>query len=159
MRPRAGVSTYLEVFILVGVATGCSAIAYSAVSSYAASASGPSLSVQGASIRQGTDAAVVTMTVVDTGDTALSSVQVTAGASSPYCVSLLSSSGAVLSSGCPTLTTTLPIALGATLQPGGSVVAVVTFPESGAFTVGAQYEVTASAGGTVDALYVVAVPG
>ncbi|MBI3858813.1 MAG: hypothetical protein HY296_01020 [Thaumarchaeota archaeon] len=144
---RKGVSTYIEVFVLIGIATGGSALAYSAVGRLGASSSGPSFGVTDQTIRQGTNAATERMTVTNTGQTGITSFKVYPGVASAYCVSVSSvSSGAVLSTTCPATSNVFPVALSVNLDPGASVVFVLFFPGAAVFQVGSAYPVTLAAG-------------
>jgi hypothetical protein len=62
LRKRKAVSTYLEVFILIGIVTAVTVLVFSAVTQYEPVSQGPSISVTDASIRQGLDQAVESMT-------------------------------------------------------------------------------------------------
>ena len=147
-RARAGVSTFLEVFILVGVAFGGSSIAYGATGALSRSLQGPSLSVTGATISQGLDAAVERLTVYNSGSTAAGSFTVaTTGvaSSAQFCYSALNPvTKSIALSTCPTLSTNPTSVLFSTsLQPGASM--VVELDLSGApFVVGSSYPVTVS---------------
>ncbi|MDG6920073.1 MAG: hypothetical protein JRN59_00915 [Nitrososphaerota archaeon] len=106
MRPeRKGVAAYLEVFILIGVAMGGAALVMEAALGYYASLDGPSVSIAGASIRQGAGSAVETLLVTDTSGTGLGAFVVsTSGAPSSmtYCYSVYDPADqALLASACP----------------------------------------------------------
>ena len=107
MRPRGkrGVSTYLEVFLLIGVAIGGSGLVLGAATRYLGSSSGPSVSIVSAAIRQGPYSAVESVAVAESGAGSLGAFNLTtsqAPESAPYCYSVDDPvSGEVLSSTCP----------------------------------------------------------
>ena len=106
MRPdRRGVATYLEVFILITVVVGGAALVMGAAMGYFASMGGSSVSIAGASIRQGTYSAVEILAVTDASEVPLGSFVVsTSGAPSSmaYCYSIYDPTDqAVLASACP----------------------------------------------------------
>jgi len=70
---RKGVSTFVETFILLGIAIGGAGIAVSAAERYASTLQGPSVSISNLSIRQGAYAAIEEVEVTNTGDTTVDS--------------------------------------------------------------------------------------
>ncbi len=102
---RAAISTYVETFVLIGVAVGGASVIFGAASAYTSPARGPSVSIDGASIRQGAYLAVERLTVYDSGDTPVSSFTVSTlgvSGSSLYCYTLTAPpSGAVVATDCP----------------------------------------------------------
>ena len=160
---RVAVSTYLEVFILIGVALGGSAIVADAAWTYSGSAQGPSLQVSGAAISQGTGAAVEKLTLYDSGNSQISGIALsTTGVSSSaqFCYSVLDPvKQSVLASTCPTLSSNpTSVSLQITIQPGGS--AVIELLVTGTpFTIGSSYTVTVSTSqGLVQTMGVKALP-
>ncbi|MDE1858457.1 MAG: hypothetical protein KGI26_05285 [Thaumarchaeota archaeon] len=156
-RARAGVSIYLEVFLLIGIALGGAGLVFGAAATLVGSASGPSASIVSASIRQGPYSAVESVTVEDVGTQPLGALTVVtsgAPASGMYCYSVEDpGSGAVLASTCPSLMADPgTVTLSAGVGEGGSVLVelVVT---GGSFAVGSTHlvSVTAASGAQADA--------
>ena len=171
LEQRKAISTYVETFILIAVAAGGSAAVYSALGGYASSASGASFVVSGATIRQGTYAAVERVSVANSGTVPLKSIEVAAGISSApqYCVALADlSSGAAIglvppppqcgagTAADPSLITVTP---SPPVEPGEGVVISVVIFSSGEFQVGADYYIVVSASGAAEQVSAVAVPG
>src|SRR5271157_2045385 len=73
LEPRAAVSTYLEVFVLIGIAIGGSALVYATTTKYQSVAQGAGVTVSQASIRQGLNQAVERLVVANTGTVTFSS--------------------------------------------------------------------------------------
>ena len=148
-RLSPGVSGYLEVFILIGIATGGAGLVLGGLSEYASTYQGPSLSISGASIRQGTNLAIETLTVYNSGSGPSSAFMIStsqAFASTSYCYSVLDPRTATqVSSTCPTLTADpreVPIA--SVLLPGEALL-VELFIAGTAFSPGADPLVTVTA--------------
>ena len=146
---RPGVSTYIEAFILIGIAAGGAGVVLEAALGYANAIPGPSVAIEDPSIRQGAYAALETLTVVDTGSGTfqwftLETTGVPASAS--YCYSLYDPGNAsVLSSDCPPSSSGPdPLTVGHPLPPGSALVLTVTI-EGDAFTVGSSSLVTVTA--------------
>ncbi len=136
---RAGVSGYLEVFILIGLALGGSGIVLGAAVRYSSSLQGASVAVSDAGISQGVHFAFERLTVSNTGQTPITSLTVStpmAPPSASYCYTLTDPSTLRASSTtCPRMATnpgTVAIpcvipsggALRVTLQIAGSVFAI-----------------------------------
>lgn len=159
MRPdRRGVAGYLEVFILIGVVMGGAALVMGAALGYFASMGGPSVSIAGASIRQGAHSAVETLLVTDTSDVALGSFVVsTSGApgSMSYCYSVYDQGDrTVVASACPAPGSDPgSVDVASALGPGSTVLVEVVI-SGDAFTVGSSHLVAvtsaAGAGGSVE---------
>ncbi len=135
MAPRGGkgISGYLEVFLLIGVALGGSAIVAQAAFTYSASTGGPSLTLSGATISQGAAAAVEELTVYNSGTTRLGPLSVdTAGVPSTakFCLTVSDPENqTVLYSGCPSLTgDPAAVAVPLTLAPGTSAAIELALP-------------------------------
>jgi hypothetical protein len=168
---RRAVSTYLETFVLIAVAAGGSAAIYSALGGYASSATGASFAVSGATIRQGTYAAVERISVANTGPVQLTSITVATGISSTpqYCATLVdASSGTAVGFAspppqCGAGTAADPASITLTpspaVAPGESVVLSVVIYSPGEFQAGAQYYIVVSASGAAEQVSAVAVPG
>ena len=149
MRLRPAVSTYLQTFILVGVALAGSALVVRATSNYQATASGPSVLVQDLSIRQGARAGVVRFLVSNTGPVAVSSFTVLnpgVSALATYCYSAWSASTMVqLVSTCPTLSTNPgSFFVVAPIPPGGGVQVDILLPGT-PYVLGRAYSVLVEA--------------
>ena len=143
---RSGVSGYIEVFILIGVAAAATAFVFGAVSPYASSLQGPSVTVSDAAIRQGTYLALETLTVYNSGGPAATGFTLTTAAvpsAASYCYSLVSpTTMSTLSSTCPSATSNPGIVVVSwPLPPGGSILVEITITGT-AFTVGSSYQVT-----------------
>ena len=139
-------SGYLEVFVLIGIAMAATALAFSAVSPYASSLQGASVTLSDASIRQGTYVALETLTVYNSGGPSATGLTVTTAgvpSSADYCVSLVNpSTMAVLSSTCPSVTVNPgSVQVAWTLPSGGGLMVELTITGS-SFTVGSSYPVT-----------------
>lgn len=146
---RRGVSVYLEVFTLVGVALLGSAMVFAAVSRYAPSAAGAGVSVSDLTIRQGSGAALERMVVSDTGTTPIPGLVVATSGVAPgaefcYSASNVATSGAIAAT-CPGLEA-MPSAVTLSIEvaPGESVV-VAFAVEGSAFAVGSTSSVIVTA--------------
>jgi hypothetical protein len=161
LKRRAGISVYIEVFILIAIAMVGSGIVYSAVTRYEHAATGPAISVSDATIRQGANQAVERVVLTNTGTVAFSSLILTnlgAPTGATYCLSLLNpSSGTVLSSSCPAGSNPSVISVPTALGPGQAVLVSVTVYGS-VFAVGSTYTLIASSGGSQASQQVTAVP-
>lgn len=161
-RSRSGVSTYLELFLLIGVATGGSALVYATAGSYAAAPQGPAISVSAATIRQGSEVAVERITVANTGSVSFSSLTVSTPSlptSTTYCYSV-STSAAPPTSTCPTMSANpSPITIAAIVTPGGTATVQLTMVGGNVFTEGSAYAVVVTASNSAQvSLRVVALP-
>lgn len=148
-RARTAVSTYVEVFILMAIVLGGSALVYAAAMGLAfSSQAGASVQITGAAIKQGEAVAVETVTIANTGTVSINSMTLdTAGAASSasFYLSLLSpSTASTISSGCGAGTNPASVSMCFSLPAGQSVIATLTI-EAQLFTVGARYTVSVSA--------------
>jgi hypothetical protein len=161
LKRRAGVSVYIETFILIAIAVVGSGIIYSAVTRYEHGATGPAISASDATIRQGANQAVERVVLTNTGTVAFSSLTLTnlgAPTGATYCLSVLNpSSGTVLSSRCPAGSNPSVISVSTALGPGQAVLISVTVYGS-VFAVGSTYTLIVSSGGSQTSLQVMAVP-
>ncbi|MDG6986054.1 MAG: hypothetical protein JRM73_04830 [Nitrososphaerota archaeon] len=142
-------SVYLEVFILIGVAIGGSAVVYGAASRYVGALSGPSVTVAAASIRQGSYSAVESVTVDGSADGQAGTLVIsTSGAptAASYCYSVMDPyTGAVSTSTCPSMSSdpaTVSIPVPAQGWTGVLVQLIVT---GGGFALGSGHLVTVTA--------------
>jgi hypothetical protein len=152
LRRRSGASTYIEVFVLIGIAAGGSAAVLSAVLPYSSALQGPSVNIEDTSLRQGAYIAIESLTVYNSGQTAMSSFVLSTSQApvlAPYCYTTYNTAtGAELTSTCPaTAGNPGSVSVGYPVPPGGSVGVVVTIMGQ-AFTVGegCAVTVTTSAG-------------
>jgi hypothetical protein len=166
LRKRKAVSTYLEVFILIGIVTAVTVLVFSAVTQYEPVSQGPSIAVSDASIRQGLDQAVESMVLANTGTVSFSSFTIsTAGTTggisdAQFYVTLTnvangSSMAPSLASGA---TGDSSITENATVSPGQSVLATITIVNASEFTIGESYGVIVSSSGAQSSLQSVALP-
>jgi hypothetical protein len=161
---RRGVSTFLQTFILIAIALGASLLVVRTISNYTTLASGPSISISGASIGQGSGAAVERLTVSNTGSVVVTSFTLlnpSIQGSVSYCTSTWDPKArALTSTTCPaTRTNPGSIQFSQGLAPGGSTVIEVILIGGGVFTLGQAYTITVSAApAALDAISVVAVP-
>lgn len=161
-RSRHGASTYLELFLLIGVATGGSALVYTTAGTYAAGAQGPVVSVSAATIRQGSGIAVERLAVSNTGVGPFLTVTISTPllpSSAMYCYSVSRSTGPV-SSTCPVLSTNpSSVTVAANLPPGDTVTIQLTILGGSVFAVGSTYTVVVTTSNAAQAsLQVVALP-
>jgi hypothetical protein len=169
---RLGVSTYIETFILIGIAIGGSAIVYSAMGGYAASAGGPSVAVSNVALSQSSDVAVEKVTISNAGTTSFAWFTVrTAGVSSSlsYCAELSDSTGKPIGfsspppacgSGTATNPGSITITPTTAIPPGQAVILTVVVSYPSEFTIGASYSVTVStSAGALQVVAAAAVPG
>ncbi len=143
---RAGVSGYLEVFLLIGVAVGGTGLVFGAVSTYSSQLQGPSVSVSGATARQGIYMALETLTVYNSGDVPFSSFTIsTSGVSdsASYCYTLLNpTTRTVVYSSCAALLANpASVVVSSALQPGNGLLVEITVTGA-AFAVGSGIAVT-----------------
>lgn len=164
-RNRKGISTYIEVFILIGVVLAGSVAVYAVVSQYEAGASGPSIALQSARIAQGSQYAIVSVQVSNTGDKAFSSLtiqeaQMSLNPQPSWYLSLTNpSDNQVISVNgglpytCSVTNGVLTISFtGAyTLSVGSSIQASITISGSNRFTVGTAYQVVVGTTGGAQA--------
>jgi hypothetical protein len=163
-RRKKGVSTYLEVFLLISIALGASLAVFGTLQSYSSQVSEPSLSISYPSIRQGSGVALESVTISNTGPTAISGITVLnpeAPASASYCYSLWDPlNQSTISSTCKTLRQNpTSISLPQSLAPGASEVFELTVMGAGEFTIGASYSVTvATSSAAQETVDIVVVP-
>jgi hypothetical protein len=160
---RTAVSTYLELFILIAVAIGGSALVYAATYQYQPVVQGPGVTVSQASIRQGLNQAVERMIIANTGTVLFNSFTIsTVGiANAQFYVALTdAASGSSITPPLPQGTTgDNSIAEGMTISPGQTIVASITIASSGEFSIGQSYTVVVSiSGGALTSVQVQAVP-
>jgi hypothetical protein len=146
---------YIEVFVLMAIVLGGSALVYATASSLTnSSQTGPEVQITRASIRQGAGVAVETVMVANTGTAAVTSLTVaTYGATSSASFTLFlvnPSTGSSLSSTCGAGINPLSVPVCCTLAPGQSIVAAVTI-DSNVFAAGARYLVTVTTSPTAQA--------
>lgn len=108
LRRRRGVSAYLEVFLLVGVAVGGSAVVLRGSAGRLASVRGSAVTIESVSIRQGAFASVESVLVANTGGTVIPSLTVTTvGVPGPetFCLSVFDQGDrTLLETSCPGMT-------------------------------------------------------
>lgn len=164
MGHRTGVSAYLEVFLLIGVATAGSGIVFGAAAGFFGSLGSPTLSIAAVSIRQGPYAAVESVTVVGSGQGSLGNLVITTSgvpSSSTFCYSILDPvSRSALSSTCPTLQPN-PGTLSVSPPSGAGISVLVELVIVGnIFTPGSSHLVTVtSSGGAQQSSAAQVVPG
>ncbi len=146
---RRGVSVYLEVFILVGVALLGSAMVFAAVSKYVPVTGGAAVSISDFAIRQGSGAALERMVISDVGTAQIPGLVVTTsgiGTGAAFCYSASNAATSVaIAATCPkTVAMPAAVSLGLTLLPGESVVLAFTV-EGGAFVLGSTSDVVVTA--------------
>ena len=164
MEPKArlAVSTYLELFILIAVAIGGSALVYSVAYQYQPVVQGPGVTISQASIRQGLNQAVERVVLANTGTAAFNSFTLsTAGiANAQFYVSLTdaASRSSIAPSSASGTTGDNSITENVALSPGQSIVVSITIVSGSEFTVGQSYAVAVStSGGALSSLRVQAV--
>ncbi len=143
---RAGVSAYIEAFVLIGVAVGGAGLVFGAASSYGSSIQGTSVSLGAVSVRQGSYAAVERVTVYDSGDSPISAFTLSnQGVSNTalYCYTLtLPPSVVAAATNCPpTNAGPSTVHIPFTVKPGQSLLVDVTFTGR-AFAVGSTASIT-----------------
>lgn len=149
--PRAAVSTYIEVFLLIALAAGGSGLVFGAGLGVASSAGGPGVSLADATIRQGEYVAVERVAIYNTGKApfsfALSTTRVSSSAT--YCYTLYDPSGAaVVATTCPgAAPDAATVDIPTSLVPGKGVLLALTI-SGRAFALGSECDltVTTSAG-------------
>ncbi len=144
---RRAVSTYLETFILVAVAIAGSSIAYAATSNYTSAAQGPTVTVSGCIIKQGSNIAVERMVISNTGTVAFTSFTIlTPGiASNQFYVTLVNAAnGTPITVSTASGTAPTSITETTSILPGQSVLVSVTIIGSNEFTLGTRYSVIVS---------------
>ena len=141
LRHRAGISTYLQTFILIGIALSGSVLVVRAITGLTSAST--SMSVSNFSVRSGAKFSYLQFTVVNQGTVSITSLVVlTPGAlkSATYCYEAWSASTqATLASTCPSMTpdptsVSLPLAL-----PPQSSAQVEIVISGGAFVSGRAY--------------------
>lgn len=130
-RPRAAVASYLEVFVLIALAIGGSAVVFGAALGTATSARGGGVSLAGATIRQGDRIALESLAVYNVGDAPFAWFVVSTGgvpAAASYCYTLYDPAGrTVLSSTCPAVESDpASVNVSARLDPGRGVLVELT---------------------------------
>ena len=153
-------STYVEAFVLIGIAAGGSALVLQAALPFASSVGGPSVAIQDEGIRQGAYVATERLTVMNTGRAPVSSFIISTSQvprSASYCYSIYDPATGAQSGGTCDATTANPssVTISYPLQPGGATGVVITIIGS-VFETGSTctIAVTTSAGAqeTVDVL-------
>ena len=166
-RARTAVSTYLEVFILIGVAIGGSALVYATTTKYQPVAQGPGVTVSQASIRQGSNQAVERMVMANTGTFSFSSFTIsTVGTTggipnAQFYVTLtdVATSASITPSPASGTTGDSSVTETVTSSPGQSILASITIVSGSEFTIGQSYTVIVSTSGAAQAsIQVVAIP-
>ncbi len=162
-RARAAVSTYLELFILIGVVVGGSVLVYATTTRYMPVAQGPGVTVSQASIRQGLNQAVERMIIANTGTVSFSSFTITTVGivNAQFYVTLVNvaTSSSVTPSLASGTTGDNSITETVTISPGQSTLATVTVVSASEFTVGARYSILVGASaGTQEQIFAVVVP-
>ncbi|MGP8125827.1 MAG: hypothetical protein ACLQEQ_08215 [Nitrososphaerales archaeon] len=167
LRERRAVSTFIEVFILIGIVIAGTAIVFAAVTKYEPVSQGASLGISDASIKQGSNQAIVRMVVANTGTVSLSSftistVGTSAGiANAQFYVTLINvaTSSTITPSQASGTTGDSAITETATISPGQSVLATITIIGAIEFAIGQSYSVTVSTSPAAQAtIQVAAVP-
>ena len=145
-------STYVEVFVLIGIAAGGSALVLRAALPFASSFGESSVAVQDEGIRQGAYLATERLTVTNIGQAPISSFVISTSqvsSSASYCYSVYDPSTGERSAGtCPaTATNPSSVTIADPVQPGGATGVVITIIGS-AFDIGSTctIAVTASSG-------------
>ena len=139
-------SAYVEAFVLIGIAAGGSAVVLGAALPFASSPTGPSVAVQNESIRQGAYLAIERMTVMNLGQTPLSSFVVStsqAPNSASYCYAVYDvATGEESAGACPTKAADpSSVTIVSTIQPGGAEGVVITIVGS-VFEIGSTCTIT-----------------
>ncbi len=161
---RTAVAGYIQVFVLIGVAIGGSALLLDATFAYSGSLPGGSIYMVYASLRQGGSAAVETVAVMNGGQAPVGSFIITtsqAPASAAFCSIIYSgSTQSVVSDSCPTLQSNPgSVRVTSTLNPGACLTVELVITGS-AFSVGSTHMVTVSApNGAQQSQQVQVVPG
>lgn len=152
-RRRAGISTYIEVFILIAVTLVGAVLIYDAVGQYQSSANAPSLIVNNAQIKQGTSMAIETMVVTTTGKASISSITISTGSplvgpTGTFYVSISpQSGGSSITYTCSVTATTSVVSTtftSGTIGPGQTYILTVTIRGGTAFTIGQDYTMIVS---------------
>ena len=156
---RSAVSTYIEVFILMAIVLGGSALVFVAAMGLGySSQSGASVEISAAEVRQGGGVAIETVTIANTGTVAISSMTLTTAgipSSTTFNLSLLNSAtGSTLPSSCGAGTNSAVVSMCFPLPAGQSVVATLTV-EAQPFTVGDRYTVSVMASPPAEAVALV----
>jgi hypothetical protein len=140
------VSAYVEVFVLVGIAAGGSAAVLGAALSLGSSLRAPAVALQDESIQQGAYIAIERVTVMNLGQTLMSSFAVSTSMvpiSMPYCYAVYDpATGARLGETCPAFATNpSSVTIGYPVLPGEGAVVVITIVGS-AFRIGSTCTIT-----------------
>jgi len=143
---RRGVSTYLELFLLIGIAVGGSGIVLDASMNIVSQSQGGSVEILGASVRQGTYAAFESITLSDAGQKPVSSFTVSTqpvSTSVSFCYSVVNPvSMAVLKSTCPAMAgNPTSVAVTSTVAPGQSLLLQLVIAGQ-AFALGSSSTIT-----------------
>jgi hypothetical protein len=160
-RSKVAVSTYLEVFVLIGLATAGSAIVYGMTAGLGESAQGPGLLVSYASIRQGQNAAVERLVFTNTGQAPISSFTLsTAGiASAQYLVTLTDAvTGSSVTPSPSSGTIPSQVIQGVTVMPGETISVTLIILSGAEFSIGTRYPVIMSSTGAQQLQFVTALP-
>jgi hypothetical protein len=145
-RGRSGVSAYVEAFILIAIAAGGSAVVLGAVLPFGSGIRGPSVAIQDESIHQGAYLAIERLTVMNPGQTPISSFVVSTSQvpdSASYCYVVYDlATGAESAGTCPAIATNpSSVAVVYPLRPGGAAGVVITIIGS-VFGIGSSCMVT-----------------
>lgn len=163
-RGRCGVSAYVEVFVLIGIAAGGSAVVLGATIPFVSSLGGPSVSVQDESIHQGAYLAIVRLTVMNPGMIPIASFDVSTSQvpkSSSYCYAVYDLATGARSAGtCPTtLGNPASVTIDYPVKPGGAAGVVITIFGQ-VFGIGSTCTVTVTTpAGAQQAVDVLVAPG
>ncbi len=158
---RAAVSTYVEAFILIGVAVGGASLVFSAASPYASSAQGQSISLGVSTIRQGVYLAVERVALYNLGNAPISSFTilnegVSGSAAECFALSVPPSSAVVATNCPPSGPGSNPLSVGYQIPSSGALLVELTLTGK-AVTIGSTVGivVTASTGAQVSAAILV----
>lgn len=157
-------SEYLATFILIGVASGGSALVFAAVSGYGPSVQSPGVSIVAPSIRTAGDFDTESLMVYNDGPTAISSFTVSTypvPAASSYCLTLTDPRRMVLlEDTCPSMSSGSASILVPRSVPSGGALLVEIYLSGGSFAAGSTATVSvASSSGAAQTAQVQVVPG
>ncbi len=162
LRRRSAVSTYLEVFVLVGVASGASALVFSMVGKYGASSQGAAVMVTYVSIKQGLNEAVVKLVVENTGSVPFSSftVSIQGIPAAQFYVSLVNvGTGLTVSPSPASGTSPASVTESVSVPPGQSLAVTIVIVSGTEFTAGSRYSLIVSTSAAAQQqVFAVAVP-
>ncbi len=141
---RSGVSVYLEVFLLIALASGGTALVIAALGNYGALAQGPGLSLSDPSLRQGNSVALERFTLMNTGAVPLTSFTVVTRGIPPaqYFVTLADpSTGTPVTPSTSSGTAPSTFSESVTVPPGGALTVSLSILNGAEFQVGGRYTV------------------